>query len=259
VARENAAVRAISAEESIRWLADASDVGQTTGFDASGWPASVWLLHALYEAPSRSGELTHDDLRRLELAAGLVEPLVVNDVDLDAVEGMRLTGATLGRTERPVGDWRRLRWEELARRQSVDLRAHDGPPSHHWFAYRSWPSNVLPPGEGSLDREQLAALCSVLAAHSPDGGDGTCIAYYALLATQDWSGGPLAFETTIDDLLTLYDDERIIGSPSNLWPLDRRWFVWTDYDLWGTKVSGDAALIESCLRDAYLEAVEPSF
>jgi hypothetical protein len=96
VARENAAARAISAEESIRWLADASDVGQTTGFDASGWPASVWLLHAMYEAPSRSGELTHDDVRRLELAAGLVE---------------------------------------------------------HWFAYRSWPSNVLPPGEGSLDRE----------------------------------------------------------------------------------------------------------
>ena len=41
------------------------------------------------------------------------------------------------------------------------------------------------------------------------------------------------------------------GTPSNLWPEDR-WFVYTGWDLWGTKVSGTSELIEAVAAHAEL-------
>ena len=31
------------------------------------------------------------------------------------------------------------------------------------------------------------------------------------------------------------DDPECYGSPSNIWPNDHSWFVYTDWDNWGTK------------------------
>jgi hypothetical protein len=45
-------------------------------------------------------------------------------------------------------------------------------------------------------------------------------------------------------------------SPSNFWPVDHRWFVWTDWDLEGTKVSGDPQLIQALGRDYFLECLD---
>ncbi|WP_347661030.1 hypothetical protein [Micromonospora sp. B9E7] len=42
-------------------------------------------------------------------------------------------------------------------------------------------------------------------------------------------------------------------SPTNLWPEDRSWMVWTDYDLQGSKVSGSKSLIEAVERHPVLE------
>jgi len=54
-------------------------------------------------------------------------------------------------------------------------------------------------------------------------------------------------------LLNVYDeDER---SPSNFWPADQSWFVYTDWDLQGTKVSGSAALIAALVEDLRLETI----
>ncbi|WP_116209649.1 hypothetical protein [Streptomyces olivoreticuli] len=44
-------------------------------------------------------------------------------------------------------------------------------------------------------------------------------------------------------------------SPSNLWPEDRSWIVYTDYDLWETKIVGPAALINALVGDTEIEAV----
>ena len=60
----------------------------------------------------------------------------------------------------------------------------------------------------------------------------------------------------LSDVLVLYDDEEMGGGPSNIWAADRSWFVYTDWDLWGTKVSGSAHLIGSLFADNDMEAVE---
>ena len=39
----------------------------------------------------------------------------------------------------------------------------------------------------------------------------------------------------------------------NIWPAAREWFVYTDWDGWGTKVSGPAELIERLAADPELE------
>ena len=50
------------------------------------------------------------------------------------------------------------------------------------------------------------------------------------------------------------------STPSNLWPTDKSWFVYTDWDLMATKVSGPAELVAAIEADDELESLrwEPS-
>jgi hypothetical protein len=80
--------------------------------------------------------------------------------------------------------------------------------------------------------------------HSVDGPSIDCVAFYASLPAADFDTlhvwrGPLS---AVPELL----EERggpYSSSPTNLWPADRSWFIWTDYDLAGTKVSGSKPLV----------------
>jgi hypothetical protein len=62
-------------------------------------------------------------------------------------------------------------------------------------------------------------------------------------------------EERLGELVELYDDARFPCSPSNIWPRDRSWLVYTDWDLRGTKISGDPALMTALAADALLETV----
>ena len=46
------------------------------------------------------------------------------------------------------------------------------------------------------------------------------------------------------------------GYADQLWPRDRSWFVWTDWDLKGTRLSGSRALGGAARADAVLETVD---
>jgi len=50
------------------------------GYDAAGWPASTWVLHAMYENPDLRGFGTHDDLQRRRLESGDAAPLTIGEV-----------------------------------------------------------------------------------------------------------------------------------------------------------------------------------
>jgi hypothetical protein len=53
----------------------------------------------------------------------------------------------------------------------------------------------------------------------------------------------------------LYEEEELAGSPNNVWPDDRSWLTFTDEDLWATKVSGGAELVDRLIADTELETV----
>ena len=47
-----------------------------------------------------------------------------------------------------------------------------------------------------------------------------------------------------------------IGTPSNWWAVNKTWMVFTDWDLWATKISGPVDLIESIRLNPELECID---
>jgi hypothetical protein len=243
------------ADPELAWLEGRTDDEGMTGFDASGWEASTWVLHAMYENSSLPSEVSYHDHRQQAITEGVIDPLIVNGLNLD--ELTTDSGTVTGFLRRPGPDWSRLRWRALAERSGLMLGANElYPPCHRWFPITSWPISIDPPPEGSLDEANLEALVSILADHSPGGRDTPCAAFYTSLATGDFDrrtvlAGSLG---SVPDLVQ--DGSRFGSTPSNLWPVDRSWLVWTDWDLWGTKVSGSRVLIDAIIADSEIETLD---
>ena len=234
------------------WFDDRPSDEAMTGFDAIGWAASTWVLHAMYENVDLTGLGTHDDLHRRRLDAGEIAPLVIGGVNIEA--SITVTGCALGFVARPGQPWVRLTWAEYLHRFPDFSPSHDFPPCMRWFPPGSWPAAIEPPPEGSLDGESLEALIAILAAHSREGQDTPCFAFYGSLAAGDFDNahlwrGPLSH---IPDLINVNGGPYAF-SPTNFWPDEREWFVWTDYDLEATKISGDPALVSALQADPRLE------
>jgi len=221
-------------------------VGQNfTGWDAQGWDASTLILHAMYElksgADAEDAERGHT-LEHLELSS-------------PSIAGV--TGYAGGYLAAPGHGWHRLGWSEFARRFPGALFPEPRYliPSHAWSYMSEMPETIMPPSEGSLDEASFNALLPILMAHSPEGADTECVALYAELLNM---GRPARLFRgrlgSIPDLL--HGEDRMICTPNNFWPADRSWFVWTDWDLWATRVSGDQALIRDMRGHPDLELHE---
>lgn len=238
-------------EQWLDWLGTRSSDDGVTGFDAGGWPDAVWVLHSIYEDPRSTSDATWDDARHARLDAGLDSPLVIGSVSLD--ECSTVIGGSLGMSDPHGAGQSRVRWRELAERFSIDFDSFQFPPCFRWFPYQSWPVRFDPPDEGSLDRESLAALIDVLAG---DGSSSTCLAYYSPLANGMRFEEAWMRQVAIRDIPLLVDpSEGRVGTPSNWWALDSTWMVFTDWDLWATKVSGSGALIAALEADPRLECI----
>lgn len=238
----------------VAWLADGADeTGAFLGYDRPGGPESIWVLHSMWELPTDEPVPTHDEVHRRELEAGTRAPAILHGTNLEVGT---VTGGSVGYEPAPGAGWVRLRWAELARRIALRLGADKKvPPGFRWFPIESWPANILPPAEGSLDEVSLRALLRVLAEHSARREDTVCRAFYASLLTSDFDrptvfGGPLRAVPTL-----VQGPNAQLASPSNLWPQDRSWLVYTNWDLWATKVSGSRQLIADLVACPDLETL----
>ncbi|MEV6050970.1 hypothetical protein [Streptomyces sp. NPDC052107] len=239
------------------WLHELAGDG-ITGFMPPPLPDSAWILNAMYEHAQAPADVTYDDVHRARVADGSAGRSAVGGADL--TEAGVATGGGIGRAEHPGPGWRRLRWAELAERTGDPLVPEGLLPSYRCFPSArtgdSWPLSLTPPTEGSLDRETWNRLIAVLTQHSPAGPDTRCLVYYNPLMFRDIDmANPHVRVGRLGDAESLYDNPEVHFSPSNLWAEDRSWVLCTDYDLWGTKVSGPAPLVEALLHDTELEAV----
>lgn len=151
------------------------------------------------------------------------------------------------------GPRERRRWQEVS---SVDfdvaLRESRWPPNGRYLLSQNWPGISVE--EGTFDGESLAALLALLIEVSRP--DAACFAFYGQLPANDYDA-PTVLEGPLSAIPDLTRDPRFRGwSPSNWWPADRSWFVWTSYDLEATKVSGPRSLIDSVRAHPALETVE---
>jgi hypothetical protein len=236
------------------WLGDAASAmpdGGYTGFDIDVWDASIWVLNAMYESEVPLPDMTWDKLREQRIRAGEAGPLIINGVNLDK---QALTGQPLHRSQAPGPGWRRLLWSELAKREVAPLAASGVPPCFRWFSQRSWPIQIRPFAEGSLDRESYLRLVEILSRQPGASPDLRVWCYYAPVAVEDMQT-PALLEATLAELPGIYDWPEAVGSPNNIWPDDRSWLVFSDYDLSGTRVSGSAELVASVVADPGLETV----
>lgn len=239
------------------WLAETDGDGGWTGYDPGGRPDAVWILHAMYESEAGPTTTTHDDVHRGMLDAGLTERLVIGDLDLDAASVT--TGGGLGRSQHPGPGWRRLRWATLADRIGEPVVPAGLRPCFRCLPGAhpsgSWPASIMPPGEGSLDREGWYRLVEVLTGGSPERAATRCLAYFspAQSGGEPETGRLLAGR--LGDAAALYDHPDGDGSPANFWPVDRSWVTWSDWDLWGTKITGPTELVDAVLADGDLEAL----
>lgn len=220
-----------------------------TGLDGVGWDADAWILHAMYEMQEHATETTYDDIDRVEGRPSLSRlPDDMHEVFSEST----LTGVVGGLTGWPGSKWTRLRWRDLLTLLNTEPPAEERYPSDQWFPFSSWPVSIAPPGEGSLDREQFLRLLEHLAVASRDGWECTCFAYYATGASGEWDED-VVYDGRLADLASLIERDDLRATPSNIWPADRSWLVYTDYDLWATKLSGSAHLIERLEADPELE------
>lgn len=240
----------------IEWLR-AQDGYWWTGFDVTVGEGTIWILHAMYEHPGLPGGLSHDDTYRMQRAVEPFEP-PADIAGADAwkqLEAATVIGCPGGKSARPGPEWRRLRWREYARRLGVNPFGDRRLPTFRSFPHRSWPANVRPPAEGALDREQYRRLLSQLARHSSDGEHTLCYLLYA----QCWDHRqPRLFRGTLRSAREHYDDQPVAhgGAPNNIWPEDRSWLTYSDYDLWGTRVSGSARLVAALRADGALDTID---
>jgi hypothetical protein len=249
-------VERVDPNEALEWLRGAAPdagAGETAGFDLSGWEASAWVLHTMFERPGADSHLSYQDVHQLGLRSGSLDPLMIGEVNFD--DKAVVTGIPLGRTADPGPGWARLRWSDFGGRVNAPMATCGYPPCFKWFPGPSWPANIRPPAEGSLDRGALLALLEVLAAHSKSGLSTRTTCFFVAMATRHWKG-PLVFSGPLAEVATLYDDEGVVASPSNFWPIDGSWFVLTDWDLLGTKVSGPPRLIDDLHAHPELEVVD---
>ncbi|WP_234433705.1 hypothetical protein [Streptomyces rimosus] len=213
----------------------------------------------MYEHEQGPADLSYHEHHQAQLANGSIEPHIMAGINLDAETVA--TGGGLGRAEHPGPGWRRLRWADLARRTDDPIVPDGQLPCYHCFPSAkkdgSWPLSIIPPTEGSTDRETWDRLIALLIEHSPDGADTACLAYYNPLMAPGCDFENLHVRAgRLGDAAMLYDNPETEFSPSNLWAADQSWVLCTDYDLWATKVSGPRPLIDALPHDREIEAIQ---
>lgn len=242
-------------------------VEDACGYDITPGKAGLWILNAMYEQESPANDETHDQQHRRHLASGEVEPWRIGDFDESDHPELKVPGGGLGWSGHPGPGWRRLRWQELSDRigDPIVRLDHDSiypiPSRHSFPSVRrdgSWPTSIEPPTEGSLDSDSFRALAAALREFC--GAETTVFAHWCQAITTEVF---TVFEGRLADLEALQSlplHRTPLGepipfgsSPSNLWPADESWMLYTDWDLWGTKVTGSPELLAWLEADEFLE------
>ncbi|MEJ2865341.1 hypothetical protein [Actinomycetospora flava] len=235
-------------DSELDWLAAQDDVA-LLGYAPLGWPAETWVLHGMWEDPEAAA---------LGIPRTLEQRWRDEHPGQDGIGILAYESTPFG--EPPPAGWRRLRWSELARRLDTPLtggefEGYPVPPSFGWFPIDSWPESIQTPPEGSLDLVSAERLLAVLVEHTSGGSGARCFCFYNTLD----SPVPMTPVVLAGPLRAVFDAARLNPgglTPDNIWPADRSWLLWSDYDLWGTRLIGSVDVVAAVDADPELETLD---
>ncbi|MER7755387.1 hypothetical protein [Kitasatospora sp. NPDC097643] len=153
----------------------------------------------------------------------------------------------------------RVRWADVLAESGRRLADWPSTLSTRVFGPGVRPDGVDYPDSGEPDRACLERLVQILARHSAEGPATEC--YWAQAAIEDLGDPVPAHRGRLAEAVAHHDACRGparstgLAFPAHWWPLDRSWFVLSDWDLSATEVFGSEALIADLLADGELEAV----
>jgi hypothetical protein len=157
--------------------------------------------------------------------------------------------------DREEGPRARRRWRDVTDEDLAAVSKARGWPPNAMYLIRNlhWPDIEVE--EGVFGGESLTVLLGIVGESS--GPDVACFAYYGMVPANEYESLTV-LEGTLSSISGLTGNDDLFRglSPSNWWPADRSWFVWTDYDLTATRVSGSRALIETVRSHPQLETLD---
>lgn len=156
----------------------------------------------------------------------------------------------------------RILWRQLALEYNVEFR-----PEINTYAFfkengRRWPRYLLAPDEGTLEKEQIDEITSILRPLNCE----KYFFYYDWLKTLDWSQDKL-FKGSLEDIYELMKLEELRDafgenekfSPSYWWDLNKTICICTDYDLEFTVVGCNNELFIRFMKSKSLECIEVKY
>jgi hypothetical protein len=147
---------------------------------------------------------------------------------------------------------RRILWRELAERYGLTFHPEITADSFtRNFTGKSWPRYLIGPNEGTLDRETCEKLVNTLSQY-PQSQE--CYFHYDLIATRQYERD-LLYEGFLIDVMDTFEMEEVYGTPSHWWPVSRRWFLCTDWDLPISLFGGPEETVEALIANPVLECV----
>jgi hypothetical protein len=148
----------------------------------------------------------------------------------------------------------KIRWQALARLFGVPFESGI---CHEWFRAKMeepgcWPRFLFGPDEGNLNDDELSEMVAVLGAFA---GGQDCFFRFAEIPfiTTD---KPILFRGALSDLHEFLSDGKYQFTPEYWWPVDRSWYLCSDYDLTFSVVGGTRRLVDAVLNNTNVEALE---
>lgn len=156
----------------------------------------------------------------------------------------------------------RILWRQLAVEYNVEFK-----PEINTYAFFKesggiWPRYLLAPDEGTLEKEQMYEIISILKSLNCE----KYFYYYDWLKISDWSQDRL-FEGSLEGIYGLMKLEEIRAtsegsekfSPSYCWDINKTLCICTDYDLEFTIVGCNNELFTNFMKIKCLECIEVKY
>ncbi len=147
----------------------------------------------------------------------------------------------------------RMLYKDLAKKFNVNYTKEISMNTFSQIFNESLPRYIIAPDDGNMEINLVEEIVKIL---NPLTNEQKCYFYYYFLKTDDWFADDLLYSGKLEDVVTLYDQNGLRGSPTYWWAEEKSWCLCTDYDLDFSLIGGNKKIIDALLSKIDLECIE---